>query len=1029
MTYSQTSWRNKGLGWIPDLPDVSDPSIQQIIGDTLNVQSPTDVKAVEEAVHLLVDIFERESSVQQKDLRDIKTKLLGNTRFPNVKVYKILRKQPDLSDQSAQRSLQSKEIIQLKAALYLIYKKPSQNGFKLDKAKKFEEIFGSYSSELIEWLQESVFDADLEGLVIDFQNHADLIGDGIVGLRTITAMQEALTGQTASADYQKPQTVELLCPLTLIPHDVLAEVFKQLIYRWLYGRFKCKIDFVFQKFLKQNSLDKWTLDSVKKAWHSLDSFVQDELQHIGAKPRKQTDQRENEEQPIFDENFVDCMSYELPKFCLRVAHKSQQLLKHDNLENFDNEAIQDSREIDRQIDELTGLIIDQIIGTNIDGSDRSSRIQELNDWLKNWEGADKQEREIGNILLEEKLETIYKLVCPQGQIFSEDYEDTFIFYSYSTFIREFQRWFHIIEPFTAAVFQILSPLAGFDDVRQGVNHCFKRLESSFQLYQLIQSSIISPYDNLLINYSPGGISEQIEELQSQRDTVTDLFMEVLAKIERTYGYDLKFRLPILNYLKEISSEKASKDDFFQGLKIKLNPENLDQQSSKQQGEANKNWEHLWENFIKPIAGNIFSSREDFLESTGKDKIDTVKSKSDFFEQQESDIRCFIAFLGFFEDIIQDFLVQYGIASKDDFQGEFRAFRYKARRNSVEQREQISRLESLLASEKHPHLASLLTAKKELFEIDFSLSSESSSEKPQDSQLFKPTQSVLAVSADLLNLALEKKQNQIRHYFFLPGVVDLSYWCSPVEDQGTVNACTAFAGIALVEYFAQKQYGKYANLSARFLYKAARNLMSRLDDEGASVRKTMEALVLFGVPPEKTWPWSESGVNEEPPAFCYSYAQSYQALKYFRLDTPAVTTKDLLLFQIKAVLAAGLPCMFGFTIYNSFFKEKSIRLGHIPLPSTRDQIVGGHAAVAVGYNDYVTISRLDGQPTKPGAILIRNSWGTHWGKGGYGWLPYEYVLKGLTADWWSLLKSEWLDGGAFGIGAVDPGDPKPDPRQQ
>jgi len=50
----------------------------------------------------------------------------------------------------------------------------------------------------------------------------------------------------------------------------------------------------------------------------------------------------------------------------------------------------------------------------------------------------------------------------------------------------------------------------------------------------------------------------------------------------------------------------------------------------------------------------------------------------------------------------------------------------------------------------------------------------------------------------------------------------------------------------------------------------------------------------------------------------------------------------------------------------------------------------------------------------GALLIRKSWGTGWGRSGYGWLPYDYVLKGLAVDWWSLLKNEWVDTESFKI---------------
>ncbi|MEG5049903.1 MULTISPECIES: C1 family peptidase [unclassified Microcoleus] len=257
------------------------------------------------------------------------------------------------------------------------------------------------------------------------------------------------------------------------------------------------------------------------------------------------------------------------------------------------------------------------------------------------------------------------------------------------------------------------------------------------------------------------------------------------------------------------------------------------------------------------------------------------------------------------------------------------------------------------------------------------------------------------------------------YAILPSLVDLTSWCSPIRDQGSINSCTAFAAAALLEYFARKARDEYTCVSPLFLYKVARNLMNSTGDVGASVRETMKTMVAFGVPPEKYWSYEEDKFDEEPPAFCYSYAQSYKTLKYFCLDSPYLT-KEILLFQIQAVLAADFPCIFGFTVYGSIYNEENVSSGCIPYPSKGDQVIGGHTVLAVGYDNYKEIKHSDGKKKSTGAFLIRNSWGTEWGQKGYGWLPYDYVLKGLTADWWSLIKAEWFEAGNFGLGAYAPG---------
>jgi C1A family cysteine protease len=216
---------------------------------------------------------------------------------------------------------------------------------------------------------------------------------------------------------------------------------------------------------------------------------------------------------------------------------------------------------------------------------------------------------------------------------------------------------------------------------------------------------------------------------------------------------------------------------------------------------------------------------------------------------------------------------------------------------------------------------------------------------------------------------------------------------------------------MVEYFERRAFGRHLDASRLFLYKATRNLLHWTGDTGAFLRNTMGALILFGVPPEEYWPYVIAEFDKEPSAFCYAFAQNFQAITYYRLDPPG-TTNDLILKRIKTNLAGGLPSMFGFTVYSSY--KQAATTGRIPYPTKGDQIVGGHAVMAVGYDDGMKIKNANpGAKDTTGALLIRNSWGTGWGSSGYGWLPYEYVLKGDAVDWWSLLKNEWIDTGAFG----------------
>lgn len=222
---------------------------------------------------------------------------------------------------------------------------------------------------------------------------------------------------------------------------------------------------------------------------------------------------------------------------------------------------------------------------------------------------------------------------------------------------------------------------------------------------------------------------------------------------------------------------------------------------------------------------------------------------------------------------------------------------------------------------------------------------------------------------------------------LPESVDLRPNCPPVYNQGQIGSCTAnaIAGAIEFEQIREKDPSPFTP-SRLFIYYNERVMENTVkSDAGAVIRDGIKSVNVSGVCKETTWPYIEKKFSTKPTDESYVEGLKYQTLVYSAVGQDQNS--------VKSCLASGDPIVFGFAIYESFETESVSQNGIVSMPMYSERCLGGHAVVAVGYDD------------KQKHIICRNSWGTEWGDNGYFYLPYEYFFSQLTSDFWSIKKVE------------------------
>ena len=226
---------------------------------------------------------------------------------------------------------------------------------------------------------------------------------------------------------------------------------------------------------------------------------------------------------------------------------------------------------------------------------------------------------------------------------------------------------------------------------------------------------------------------------------------------------------------------------------------------------------------------------------------------------------------------------------------------------------------------------------------------------------------------------------------LPDRVDLAAGCPAVEDQGALGSCTACASTSAMEFLFKKLKGADSPAMSRlfnyYMTRVTYEHVDPTDDSGAEIRNVMKSLHKFGSCVETLWPYDITKFSTVPPDPAKADALTHQIILYRKLPACAMTQ------AIKRCLVDGYPVVGGFVVPESALSDAVATTGVVPYPTQDETIVGGHAIMIVGYAD----------DTK--TFKFQNSWGTSWGKAGYGYLPYQYADNWLLMDCWTIRNEE------------------------
>lgn len=243
-----------------------------------------------------------------------------------------------------------------------------------------------------------------------------------------------------------------------------------------------------------------------------------------------------------------------------------------------------------------------------------------------------------------------------------------------------------------------------------------------------------------------------------------------------------------------------------------------------------------------------------------------------------------------------------------------------------------------------------------------------SRNPQDDWGFED-----AVDAGLLS-----KSSQV------PANIDLREAWWPIDDQGSSGACVGYAtAYGLLRWLYVKNgllmqnNSTFNRPSARFIWMANKETdelttypTTFIESAGTQTKLALKLARKYGCVTEDLLPMSGKLSNLKAAAF-YTLASKLRIRSYHNLG------RDL--SDWRRWIACLGPVLARLDVDQSWYEasENAGRLLNYDASTAR----GGHAVCLVGYS-------IDG-------FIVRNSWGTDWGDGGFGYASDDYAEAAFT----------------------------------